>query len=871
VTDVPLEAGPMRNNAMVNLGLALAVCGHEAQVRAWLDEIRDSFPQVNFSQPHRLTLWLLDGLFAAKDARTGLPGRRADAERILETFRMLRRETQATNNDPAMALLEAELLRADGDLDAAAGQFARAVREAQARDLTPIVAYAQEERARMLDEAGCSDEATLFYREAALAYRRWAHLTKVAELQQAHPELRARGFGRADDRRPIARTLQAATVAATVGVGQSINDQMDLVTVLKVSQDISTQLHGSGIVRAVLTGIAQNAGADRVVLVLRSSSGVETVYGEVVAGAYRDVDVALDHYVHLPRSVMRVVRRTGRPLVIGDAMSDPAHAADPFVIKSRSRSIAGIPIRRKGDAAGLVLLENRMVAGAFTLQLVNLTQALVAQAAVSLDNASLYQDLENRVNERTAALNQRNAEMRMVLDHVAQGLVTVGPDGTLFAERSAILATWFPAGVPDTLAGFFADDPGAAAWFELAWKQLIDGFMPLDIGIGQLPTQLRRGDRVLAFGWQPIVNDRGELERMLVVLSDVTEALQLASAEREQKQLMAIFEVLGEDRNGVIELLKDGAAMIAEIATGALAPEVERRLVHTLKGNAGLFKLSALAAQCHELEDAMTDGDRGLTTDERAGLTAAWQALHRKLSRFAGGNDGYLQVRKADLDGVLGTLRAIGHPSAFDVELWSLEPLKQRFQRIGEQARVLAERLGKAPIQIKIDHGGIHIDSDAWAPFWSAFVHVVRNAIDHGLEDPGEREAVGKGIATLSLRSYVRGSALVIELSDDGRGIAWDRLRDKAHAAGLPTETRKDLIAALFADGISTRSEASDTSGRGVGLGALAEVCREMSAEISVDSAPGQGTTMRFELPASLARARRERAQSRELIAFPAI
>ena len=147
-----------------------------------------------------------------------------------------------------------------------------------------------------------------------------------------------------------------------------------------------------------------------------------------------------------------------------------------------------------------------MVAGAFTPQLVSLTQALAVQAAISFDNVSLYKTLENRVAERTAALNVRNGEMRMVLDHVAQGLVIVGTDGRLLAERSAILGTWFPEGVPDTLAGFFVDDPAAAAWFDLGWEQLIEGVLGVE-ALFQLPKQLSRGDRTLAFDWQPIMND----------------------------------------------------------------------------------------------------------------------------------------------------------------------------------------------------------------------------------------------------------------------------------------------------------------------------------------------------------------------------
>ena len=882
VTSVPRSAGPMRNNAMVNLGLALAVAGHEAQVRAWLDDIRDSFPQVNFAQPHRMTLWLLDGLFAAKDARAGRLDRRADAERILETLRALRRDTGSTNNDPAIALIEGELARGAGELDRAAGLFGRAAREARSRELWPLIGYAHEARAEMLEQAGYADEATLFYREAVIGYRRWVHLTKAFALERDHPAVRARELGLADRHAahgrgaPPSTTTMLATFSATAtpgatstaGAGHKLNDELDLVTVLKVSQEISTQLHGSGIVRAVLTGLAQNAGAERVVFVMRTPSGGERVYGEVHAGSYRDIDLAIDDYPALPRSVLRVVRRTGRPLVVADATSDPSYAGDPFVVDSHGRSIAVVPVRRKGEVMGFVVLENRMVAGAFTPQLVSLSQALVTQAAISLDNASLYRDLEDRVTERTAALHTRNSEMRMVLDHVAQGLVIAGTDGRLLGERSAVLATWFPAGVPDTLAGLFAEDRNAAAWLDIAWHQLVEGFMPIELGIQQLPSQLRRPDRVLQFDWQPITNERGELERMLVVLSDVTDALRRIDAEREQHQLMAVFDNLSEDPSGVIEFLKETAATVAELTGRGVNPELETRLLHTLKGNAALFGLSALAARCHELEDALAVDGRPMTEAERGQLAAAWQALHGKLSRFLDVGDGVIRIRKAELDAVLGALRRDGHPLAHEVELWGLESTRARFQRIAEQARILAERVGKAPIRVQIEHNGVYIDRDAWAPFWSAFVHAVRHAIEHGIEEPGERADRGKPIATLTLRSYLRAGALVIELADDGRGIAWDRVADRARAAGLAAETRKDLVAALFADRIATPPAAGERSipgpGPGPGLGALAEVCRAIGCEIVVDSAPGQGTTMRFEASGALARARRDRPVSRE-------
>ncbi|HEY6175089.1 MAG TPA: GAF domain-containing protein, partial [Kofleriaceae bacterium] len=342
--------------------------------------------------------------------------------RILDTFRALRASTGATNNDPAMALLEGELAWADGELDRAAALFGRAARDARARDFTHIAAYAHEERARMLDEAGHADEAVLFYREAVVAYRRWAHLTKVAQLEQAHPAVRVKNLTSGDDdwrtRGATVSATSALSTRVTMATSHSINQQLDLATVLAVSQSISTQLTGSGVVRAVLTGIAQNAGAERVVFVLRGGDGIEMVYGELNAGTYRDIAAPLDRYAALPRTVVRAVRRTGRAVAIADAISDPAYAVDPFVVESSCRSIAGVPVRHKGKVMGLVVLENRIIAGAFTPQVVSLTQALVAQAAISLDNAALYdelstlnRELEARVDDRTRALRRAQEQL----------------------------------------------------------------------------------------------------------------------------------------------------------------------------------------------------------------------------------------------------------------------------------------------------------------------------------------------------------------------------------------------------------------------------------------------------------------------------
>ena len=111
-----------------------------------------------------------------------------------------------------------------------------------------------------------------------------------------------------------------------------------------------------------------------------------------------------------------------------------------------------------------------------------------------------------------------------------------------------------------------------------------------------------------------------------------------------------------------------------------------------------------------------------------------------------------------------------------------LERLLAR-RRVG--ARALAQRLGKGDIEVEIEHGDLFEAPRAFAGFWSSIAHVIRNAIDHGLETPDERQAAGKGAPTVRFSAQLVGHNVHIVVADDGKGIAWDRLRDKAAAAGV--------------------------------------------------------------------------------------
>lgn len=131
-------------------------------------------------------------------------------------------------------------------------------------------------------------------------------------------------------------------------------------------------------------------------------------------------------------------------------------------------------------------------------------------------------------------------------------------------------------------------------------------------------------------------------------------------------------------------------------------------------------------------------------------------------------------------------------------------------------------------------------------------MHVVRNAVDHGIETGEERVAAGKPLEpTLALKAYTSGDALVIEVADDGRGIDWNVIARKASDAGLPAHSPGDLADALFADGVSSRDVVSELSGRGVGLAAVKQACEDLGGKVEVLSRKGRGTQFLFRLPLS--------------------
>ncbi|MEO7347886.1 MAG: chemotaxis protein CheA [Opitutaceae bacterium] len=219
-------------------------------------------------------------------------------------------------------------------------------------------------------------------------------------------------------------------------------------------------------------------------------------------------------------------------------------------------------------------------------------------------------------------------------------------------------------------------------------------------------------------------------------------------------------------------------------------------------------------------------------------------------SRQAGGDVATLQRNVAQLSRITKELQS----TAMALRMI---PIKPTFQKMERLARDLARDVGKK-VAFVTSGEETELDRTVVEEIGDPLVHMVRNALDHGLETPSARVAAGKPeIGSVQLKAFHQGSNIVIELRDDGRGIDPDRILRKAIEKGLVLEgaqlTRDEILALIFAPGFSTAEKVTAVSGRGVGMDVVKRNIERLRGKIEISSEVGKGSIFKIKLPLTMA------------------
>ena len=302
-----------------------------------------------------------------------------------------------------------------------------------------------------------------------------------------------------------------------------------------------------------------------------------------------------------------------------------------------------------------------------------------------------------------------------------------------------------------------------------------------------------------------------------------------------------------EELDAIAAMLQAPVAAVSPEApspgAGAAAPVAE-----AVPADGGMRKSTVLRVDAERIDALMN------LTGELIVAKNAMPFLARKAEEIEGARE-LLREIKMQYDMVNRITEEL-QAAVMQIRMVPVGSVLGRFNRL---VRDLSRKLGK---HIALQTSGEETEADKAVveELSDPLVHLIRNAIDHGLEPPDERRARGKPeTGILRLHAFQRDDSVVIEVSDDGRGIALDRVKAKALDRGvvdrdtLDRMTDEQAMQLILAPGLSTKEEISDLSGRGVGMDVVAAMVRRVGGTVAVSSTPGQGTTVRISLPLSMA------------------
>jgi two-component system, chemotaxis family, sensor kinase CheA len=210
-----------------------------------------------------------------------------------------------------------------------------------------------------------------------------------------------------------------------------------------------------------------------------------------------------------------------------------------------------------------------------------------------------------------------------------------------------------------------------------------------------------------------------------------------------------------------------------------------------------------------------------------------------------------LEVVVSSIDRIVGDLQLA-------VMKTRMQPVKKLFQKFPRVARDLSRMLGKE-VELITEGEDTEMDKSLIEKLEEPLIHLIRNAVDHGIEPPDERERLGKPRAgQIRLKAYYQGDRVFISVEDDGRGIDIEKVKAKAIEKGIATKdrlekmTEKEILSLVFSPGFSTADRVSEVSGRGVGMDVVMDVVMRFRGTVDLFSEKGKGTRVVMSFPLTI-------------------
>ncbi|MEH2352442.1 trifunctional serine/threonine-protein kinase/ATP-binding protein/sensor histidine kinase [Nostoc sp.] len=326
------------------------------------------------------------------------------------------------NHQHKFDLVEAEKYRFLGQKAEAIELYDRAISGAKANEYIQEEALANELAAKFYLDWGKQRIAEEYMTQAYYGYTRWGAKAKVADLETRYPQLLASILQQTRTAFSVNETVFALGTVTSASSSSKVSDSLDLAAILKASQTISGEIELEKLLSSLLEIVIENAGANKCVLMLLRDDRL-LIKGSISEGTQPVVlqRLPIEESQDIPLKVIYKVLHDKQTVVLLDAIADPTLACDDYIMRQQPKSILCSPILHQGKLLGILYLENNLATGAFMSDRVELLNLLCAQAAISLENARLYERSQNyaqQLEQSFAELSASNSRFEKLVDNV---------------------------------------------------------------------------------------------------------------------------------------------------------------------------------------------------------------------------------------------------------------------------------------------------------------------------------------------------------------------------------------------------------------------------------------------------------------------
>jgi tetratricopeptide (TPR) repeat protein len=436
----------------------------------------------------------------------------------------------------------------------------------------------------------------------------------------------------------------------------------------------------------------------------------------------------------------------------------------------------------------------------------------------------------------------QKVHLQEVLDSVHEGILRIGLDRRIFGRYSmhleSILDRRSSLRGADILELLFADDSEQKAMTQAALGAILgeDG-SAWEFNQSHLPVEVEYGSRILQLFWRPHLDPLNRVSHLILVIRDISEQKAYEHSLKREQQLkesrnQKAMELRRADYLRVeryLKRLENSAIVFTSLSVSAELDQAAMRQLHTWKGEARTLGLASLAQTFHVMEDCLL-ARRNTASD-------SVKAVFLQLI------EGFWEQHK-DYQSIVREYEEVSLAHQ-NLSLASL---------VDELRPDLQHRLNEAGMSWK----GLLIHDEV--PTWTEeqldlarpiLLHALSNALDHGfLRAPEDFRR--NAAAFFEVQAQSQGEQFHLVIRDNGQGIAWDKLRDIAKASGLGNLDREALGHFLFSDGVSTAEATSLSSGRGVGLAAIYDLCAKHGGDVTLKDHPNhRGASLEVFIPHS--------------------